>query len=87
MNPEYFKLHARKFYEAAKSGNCELAEWEAQLLVQPFIRQDEEAAKRTVGSFGGPVKPETTGQRGGFAPRKWSSYSVVRRNPSPPRNG
>jgi hypothetical protein len=69
-NPEYFALHARKFYEAAKLGNYELAEWEAQLLIQPFIKQDEESARRTADISEVRHFPATNRQSGAFVGRR-----------------
>ena len=69
-NPEYFALHARKFYEAAKLGNFELAEWEAQLLIQPFVKQDEEAARRTADTSEARRFPAANRQSGAFEGRR-----------------
>ena len=79
MNDSYFALHARKFYEAAKLGNSALAEWEAQLLIQPFIKQDEEAARRTSSTLSTPGRTDTTRLSGVFGRRTGNVPAYPRR--------
>lgn len=83
----YFRLHARKFYEAAKLGNYELAEWEAQLLIQPFVKQDEEAARRTADTAEARSFPAASRQSGAFESRRATVPEARRWVSRPQRNG
>ena len=87
MNDSYFALHARKFYEAAKLGNSELAEWEAQLLIQPFVKQDEEAARRTVDTAEARSFPAANRQSGAFVSRRATVPEARRSAFRPQHNG